>query len=90
MTVQLVVKVPEKLRKQARAVAALRNETISDVVRAALAAYVAEALEQEQDGAAASAILAQVASGDEPVYDWEEVKAELDALPSENHAHSSN
>lgn len=40
-TVNLVVKVPAILRKQARAAAVMRGETISDVVRQALAEYVA-------------------------------------------------
>ncbi|MCC7353797.1 MAG: hypothetical protein IT330_08570 [Anaerolineae bacterium] len=47
MTVNLVVKVPEDLRRRARAVAVLRGETISDVVRARLEEYIREAQADE-------------------------------------------
>jgi hypothetical protein len=40
--VQLTIKIPDALRRQTRSIAALRGETMSDVVRAALEAYVAE------------------------------------------------
>ena len=42
MTVQLTIKLPDNLRRRARSIAALRGETVSDVLRAALEAYVAE------------------------------------------------
>lgn len=41
--VNLVVKVPVDLRRQARAAAVLRGETLADVVRAALTAYIVRA-----------------------------------------------
>ena len=44
-TVSLIVKVPETLRRQAQAVAKLRGETVSEVVRAALKDYIQMALE---------------------------------------------
>lgn len=44
--VNLVVRMPAGLRKQARAAAIMRGETIADVVRRVLAEYVALA-EQE-------------------------------------------
>jgi len=40
MLSKLTVNVPTDLRSQAHALAALRGETVSDVVRAALEAYV--------------------------------------------------
>ncbi len=43
MTVNLVVKVPKDLRRRARAIAALRGETIADVVRRRLEEYIREA-----------------------------------------------
>ena len=43
-TVSLLVKMPAPLRQQAQAVAKLRGETISDVVRAALRVYIQELL----------------------------------------------
>ena len=46
MLAKLTVALPEDLRRRARAVAALRGEAISDVVRSALERYVEEALEE--------------------------------------------
>ena len=40
MLTKLTVNLPEDLRRRAHAKAALRGETVSDVVRAALQAYV--------------------------------------------------
>ena len=48
MTVNLVVKVPEELRRRARAVAALRGETIADIVRARLEEYIRESQAETQ------------------------------------------
>ena len=50
-TVNLVVKIPPPLRSQAQAVAKLRGETVSDVVRLALRNYVQESLEDARDSA---------------------------------------
>lgn len=44
MATKLTVLVPEELHRQARAVAALKGDNISNVVREALAEYVTEAL----------------------------------------------
>lgn len=77
-TVNLVVKVPLTLRRQARAAAAMRGETISDVVRQALAEYIARA-EEEDDAAYARRVLERVEAG-APTFDHEEVWAELDQL----------
>jgi DNA-binding protein Fis len=41
-TVKLTVKLPERLRRRAKAVAAIRGETVSAVVREALEEYVAD------------------------------------------------
>ena len=75
-TVNLVVKVPAMLRKQARAAAVMRGETISDVVRQALAEYIARA-EEEDDAQYAAAVLQRIAEG-APTYALEDVWAELD------------
>jgi len=80
--VKLTVKVPEVLRRRAKAVAALRGETVSDVVREALAEYIAEAMEQADDVRAIEEIEARIAVGEEAVLDWADVEAELDGLPS--------
>jgi predicted transcriptional regulator len=77
-TVNLVVKVPLALRRQARAAAVMRGETISDVVRQALAEYVAR-VEEDDDAAYARRVLARVEAG-APTFDHDEVWAELEAL----------
>ncbi len=41
MLVKLTINVSDELRRKARAVAAVRGETVSDVLRAALEEYVA-------------------------------------------------
>ena len=52
-TTKLTVIVPEELHRQARAVAALKGENISNVVREALAEYVTSAMQPavEEQGA---------------------------------------
>lgn len=76
-TVHLVVKVPEILRREARAAAVLRGETISDVVRQALAEYI-ERAEEEDDARYVKTVMQRIADG-APTYSHEEVWAELDA-----------
>ena len=49
MAVKMTIKLPEALRRRAKAVAALRGETVSEVMRAALAEYVAEVMEEADD-----------------------------------------
>jgi predicted DNA-binding protein len=80
MMVKLTIKIPEDLRRQAKAVAALRGETVSDVVRAALETYIVEALEETDDTRAVREIEARLATGEERVYSHEEVWAEIEAL----------
>ena len=74
-TVNLVVKVPLALRRQARAAAVMRGETISDVVRQALAEYVAR-VEDDDDAAYTRRVLARVEAG-APTFDHDEVWAEV-------------
>ena len=76
-TVNLVVKVPETLRKRARAVAALRGETFSDVVRTALADYIERAKSAPDDVLFADRVLTRIAEGT-PTYSHEEVWAEIE------------
>ncbi len=76
-TVNLVVKVPESLRKRARAVAVLRGETIAEVVRAALADYIARADSASDDVRFADRVLARIAEG-APTYTHEEVWADIE------------
>jgi len=80
--VKLTIKLPESLRRRAKAVAALRGETVSEVVREALEVYVAETWEETDDVRAVEEIEARIAAGQEPIYDWSEVEAELDEVPA--------
>jgi predicted DNA-binding protein len=76
-TVNLVVKVPVTLRKRARAVAVLRGETVSDVVRKALAEYIARSESAPDDLRFAEGVLARIAEG-APTYAHDEVWAEIE------------
>ena len=78
MTVKMTIKLPESLRRRAKAVAALRGETVSEVMRAALAEYVAEVMEEADDVRAVADIEARIAAGEEKVTNWAE--ADLDDL----------
>jgi hypothetical protein len=82
-TVSLIVKVPEALRRQAQAVAKLRGETVSEVVRTALRDYIQEALEDARDLREAQALEARIDAGLEPLYDHDEVWAEIEALEAQ-------
>ena len=79
-TVNLVVKLPQPLRKQAQAVAKLRGETISEIVRAALREYVSEALEDARDLREVMALQARIDTGQDPVFSHEDVWAEIEML----------
>lgn len=81
-TIRLIVRVPETLQRQAQAAATLRGETVSDVVRQALAEYIARA-EEEDDARFVDAIRKEIADG-APTYSMEEVWAELDELEAAN------
>lgn len=76
-TTKLTVVVPEELHRQARAVAALKGENISHVVREALAEYVTEALEDSEDADAAREILRRIKQGETKTYSHDEVWAEI-------------
>jgi predicted DNA-binding protein len=80
MDTKLTIKLPENLRRRAKAIAALRGETISDVVREALENYIDDAMEEAEDVKAAQEVEAQLNAGQEALSDWEAFKAELDAL----------
>lgn len=57
-TVNLVVKISPEMRRQARAIAAMGGETISEVVRAAMAKYIQDSLAEMEDVGETDAILA--------------------------------
>lgn len=79
-TVSLIVKVPAPLRQQAQAAAKLRGETVSDVVRAALRAYIQEALDDARDNRELDALVLRIDAGSEPLFDHADIWAEIDAL----------
>ena len=79
-TVNLVVKVPQPLRTQAQAIAKLRGETVSDVVRAALKDYVAEALEDSRDNRELDSVVERILAGNEPLREHADVWAEIERL----------
>jgi len=80
MDTKLTVNLPEALRRRARAVAALRGETVSDVVRTALEAYIAEAFEEAEDIRAADAVEACLVSGATTLHEHADVWREIEAL----------
>jgi predicted transcriptional regulator len=82
-TVSLMVKLPESLRRQAQAVARLRGETVSAVVRAALQQYVADAREDARDLRELDALVARVDAGLEPLREHDDVWAEIEALEAQ-------
>lgn len=73
MIAKVTISMPEALRRRAKAVAALRGETISDVVRDALEDYTAEALAEAADIRAVDEVEARLAAGTERVYDHGDV-----------------
>ena len=77
MTTKLTVIVPDDLHRRARAVAALRGDNISSVVREALQDYVIDALQDAEDARTAKEIHARIDQGDERTYSHEEIWAEI-------------
>jgi predicted DNA-binding protein len=85
MLTKLTIKLPEELRRRAKAVAALRGETVSDVIREALQNYIAEAFEEADDVRAIRDLESRIAYGQESVSDWNDFEADLDALQTKDH-----
>ena len=80
---KLTVNVPEPLRRRVKAIAALRGESVSDVVRTALETYIAEALDENEAIRAVQTIEARIAAGQERLYSHDEVWAEIEALEAQ-------
>jgi len=76
MDAKITVKLPDPLRRRAKAVAALRGETVSDVVRDALEAYIAEAMEEAGDVRAVDEVEARLEKG-EALHEHEDVWREI-------------
>ena len=80
---KIMVRVPERLRTQAAAVAKLRGETVSDVVRAALREYVQDALEDARDNRDLDALEHRIDAGQAPTRDHADVWAEIERLEAQ-------
>ena len=79
MQVKLTVSVPEELRRRAHAVAALRGETLSEVIREALTDYVTDAIEDARDARELDALERKLDAGEAPLYEHDAVWAEIEA-----------
>jgi hypothetical protein len=65
-------------------VAALRGETISDVVRDGVEAYIVETTEKADDIRAVDDVEARVAAGTEAVYEHDDVWREIAAMKGDD------
>jgi len=79
----LHVNVSARMHEAARSIAEQRRETVSDVVRHALAEYLAEARELAEDARRVEEVEARIATGEERIYTHAEVWAELDNLEAQ-------
>jgi predicted DNA-binding protein len=80
MSVKLTVTVPDELRRRARAAAALRGETLSDVVRTSLEQYIEHVLEDADDARLAQEIRARIDSGETRTYSHQDIWSEIEDL----------
>lgn len=79
MEAKLTIKIPEDLRRRAKARAALEGTTLSQVIRERLEEFAAgwDAIEEADDVRAIDEIEARIGRGEERLRDWTEVDAEL-------------
>ena len=77
----ITIDLPPTVEQDAAAIARARGETLADLAAKLIAAYVDEKREQREDVRAVDAALARIELGEETWLDWEDVKADLDALP---------
>lgn len=82
-TAKLTINLPEELRRQAKAIAALRGDTVSEVIRSALEEYIADAFDEAEDVRAIQMIEKRIVEGRDRLYSHEEVWAEIDALETQ-------
>ena len=83
MGVTISATVPPDLRREALEAAKARGETMADVIRHALEAYLAELREEAEDVRFAEEIEARIARGESRYRPSEEVWAELDKLEAQ-------
>ncbi len=78
---KLTIAIPDDLRRRAKSIAALRDESISDVIARALEEYVEKAIEEAEDLRLVHEVEARIGRGESTWHDWEDVEKELNALP---------
>jgi predicted transcriptional regulator len=77
---KLTIAIPDDLRRRAKSIAALRDESLSDVIVKALEEYVSEAIEEAGDIRLVHEVETRIAHGESAWHDWAEVEKELSAL----------
>jgi predicted DNA-binding protein len=77
MKTKLTIKLPEDLRRRAKAQAAREGTTLSRVIREPLEEFAAgwDAIEEADDVRAVDEMAARIARGEERLRDWAEVDA---------------
>ena len=68
---KISIKLPETLRRRAKAVAALRDETISDVIRIALEEYLEKSIASSEDFRLVYEMEARMDQSDDDVIEWD-------------------
>ncbi len=83
MVAQVTIDLPEELQKRAEARAALEGTTFSEVIRKRLEEFAQgwDAIEDAADSRAVAEFKERVARGEEKLWDWADVDAELDSMP---------
>jgi predicted DNA-binding protein len=83
MATKLTITLPDELSRRAKARAALEGTTLSAVVRKHLEEFAAglDLLEAAEDLRVVEGLEARIQRGEEPIHAWEDVKAELSAIP---------
>lgn len=77
----VTVHLPPRLQRAAERLADARGETLDELTSRALAEWLSETIEDAEDDRAIRDFEAREARGDSRLVDWEEVKADWDALP---------
>jgi predicted transcriptional regulator len=74
---KMTVMIPEDLHRRAKATAALQRTSLSVIVQGALEDYITAALRQNAAIQEFLTTKAHIDSGEEKLYDWDEVKENL-------------
>jgi predicted DNA-binding protein len=83
MQAKLTITLPKDLHQRAKAWAALKGTTLTEVLRKQIEEFAPdwEAIEEAEDIRLADEVESRIARGEESFRDWAEVEAELDELP---------